>query len=466
MNNTLSRVAACTAAGFATALIASTTMLGATAHAATGDTALYRLYSSRAGDHFYTTSAAERDYAVSHFGYANEGMTGYVGTQATSGRTPLYRVYSSQSGDHFYTTSAGERDNAVNRLGYRNEGIAGYVGTQATANSKTLYRLYSNLAGDHFYTTSAPERDNAIRVAGYNSEGVMGYVFNDGSQTAPVSTGQVQTPAPAPAPQPAPTPSDPTKFDKARVSLTFDDGWKSIHDNALPALTAHGMKSTQYLNSQPIVDNYADYMTYNDVKDFYTQGHELAWHTQTHADLTTLTDAQVDAELSLPANFTAGLNAVGVPVTLPNFANFATPYGAYNASTWSQTPGTAVSTQVTADPMYVINKIMAKFSSHRSTDVGFNTKGSFNANNIVVQNIEKTTTAANVQAWIDQAKASNAWLVLVYHEVYNTPDTAVPAKDRAYDVTTTELNAQLDAIKTSGISVETVAQALAEIRAQ
>jgi hypothetical protein len=37
------------------------------------------------------------------------------------------RAYSSASGDHFYTTSAAERDNAVAKLGYLNEGVACHV---------------------------------------------------------------------------------------------------------------------------------------------------------------------------------------------------------------------------------------------------------------------------------------------------------------------------------------------------
>jgi peptidoglycan/xylan/chitin deacetylase (PgdA/CDA1 family) len=226
------------------------------------------------------------------------------------------------------------------------------------------------------------------------------------------------------------------------------------------------MKSTQFLNSQPIDGQFSDYMSYQDVADFYKAGHELGWHTQTHADLATLTPVQLDTELTLPSTFIAGLNAVGVPVTLPNFANFATPYGSYNADTWSQNAGTAVSPEAAADPNYVITKIMTKYGSHRSTDVGYNIKATFKASNIVVQNVDATTTPATVQTWITQAKTDNAWLVLVFHEVYNTPDTSSPAKDRTYDVTTANLNAELDEIQTSGISVETVAQALAEIRAQ
>ena len=44
---------------------------------------------------------------------------------------PLYRLQG--HGDHFYTTSADERDNAVSQYGYANEGIACYVSTTPDA---------------------------------------------------------------------------------------------------------------------------------------------------------------------------------------------------------------------------------------------------------------------------------------------------------------------------------------------
>ena len=46
-------------------------------------------------------------------------------TQPTT--TPLLREFSPGSGDHFYTTSVAERDKAVANLGYVDEGIACHV---------------------------------------------------------------------------------------------------------------------------------------------------------------------------------------------------------------------------------------------------------------------------------------------------------------------------------------------------
>ena len=43
------------------------------------------------------------------------------------GTTPLLRAFSPATGDHFYTTSVAERDNAVANVGYVNEGVACHV---------------------------------------------------------------------------------------------------------------------------------------------------------------------------------------------------------------------------------------------------------------------------------------------------------------------------------------------------
>jgi len=63
---------------------------------------------------------------VAKVGYVNEGVTCRVFPAAGTGTTPLLRAFNPTSGDHFYTTSAAERDNAVAN-GYRNEGVTCHV---------------------------------------------------------------------------------------------------------------------------------------------------------------------------------------------------------------------------------------------------------------------------------------------------------------------------------------------------
>lgn len=226
-------------------------------------------------------------------------------------------------------------------------------------------------------------------------------------------------------------PYKPSSFSQGLVSLTFDDGWQSIYANALPLLKKYGFVSTQYIISGTI--NGGDgYMTSTQIKAFKTQGSEIASHTVSHPDLTTLTAKQLDQELSQSRATIQRL--FGTDTAL----NFASPYGSYNP------------TAVTVMKKY--------YRSHRSTDTGYNSKDNFDAYNILVQNIEVTTTPAQVNAWVNQAIKDKTWLVLVYHDVNTAGD--------AYSVTPKNLDSELSYIKSTNVSVKTVDQALATIKPQ
>jgi len=91
-----------------------------TAGVAPALTQFYRCLSS--GKHFYTTASNCEGQTV-------EGPMGWNATSATCGATPLYRLYDATNNDHFYTTSAAERDSAVSGGAYVFESIIGYVWT-------------------------------------------------------------------------------------------------------------------------------------------------------------------------------------------------------------------------------------------------------------------------------------------------------------------------------------------------
>ncbi len=225
----------------------------------------------------------------------------------------------------------------------------------------------------------------------------------------------------------------PVGFNQALVSLTFDDGWSNISTNGLPLLQKYGLPSTQYIITGNI--GAPNYMTATQIRAFQTAGSEIGSHTVSHSDLTTLTATQLRSELADSQSTLRQLFGSSVATS------FASPYGASN------------DTAVTAIKQY--------YASHRSTDVGFNSRDFFNPYNIVVQNIDATTTNAQVAAWIDQAGAQRTWLVLVYHQVENQ----LAAGD-TYAVKTADLDTQLAYLKASGVTVKTLGAALADVTAQ
>jgi peptidoglycan/xylan/chitin deacetylase (PgdA/CDA1 family) len=221
----------------------------------------------------------------------------------------------------------------------------------------------------------------------------------------------------------------PNGFSSPLLTLTFDDGHEDNATNALPLLNQYGFRSTQcyatmFLEGQPqyIIDG---------ALAFYKSGHEICSHSVNHPFLTTLNTTDLDYELRHSKEYLESL--IGEPVR-----NFATPYGDYNAT--------------------VNAAIDNYYRSHRTVDEGFNSKDNFDAYRLRVQNILDTTSAAQVQAWIEQAQADNTWLILVYHRIGDNPGP--------YETSPEVFAQHLAAIQNSGIVVKIYNDALDEVISQ
>jgi peptidoglycan/xylan/chitin deacetylase (PgdA/CDA1 family) len=165
-------------------------------------------------------------------------------------------------------------------------------------------------------------------------------------------------------------------------------------------------------------------MSASQVRELAGDGHEIGNHTKTHTNLTTLSEAGVDAELA-GAN-TAIQNAVGVTPT-----SCAYPYGQSNGT---------------------VQTVAAKyFKGCRGTSGGVNAAGQ-NRYDLRTYYVTTGTTAAQVRDAAAAAKASDAWIIFVYHGV-GTVDTTD-------DVTTQSFSDQLTAIRGTGITIRTVSAQL------
>jgi peptidoglycan/xylan/chitin deacetylase (PgdA/CDA1 family) len=227
----------------------------------------------------------------------------------------------------------------------------------------------------------------------------------------------------------------PSGFQRALVSLTFDDSWESQFTNAFPIMSKYGVVSTLYTVTIYIEDEYSDFMTLGNLKTLKANGHEIASHTVTHPDLTGLGSSQLKAEL---ANSKAWLEANG----LGPIYDFACPYGEYNNAT------------IAATKQYYISQR----EGYSDPDSDTNTVANFDPYRIHVKEMTPATTAAEVAGWLTQAKADKAWVVLMYHEVDNSGGD--------YSVTPKNFEAQIQAIKASGVPAVTVKQALDELLPQ
>jgi peptidoglycan/xylan/chitin deacetylase (PgdA/CDA1 family) len=286
----------------------------------------------------------------------------------------------------------------------------GYLGAPAAAATWTLF--------DSSFTTPA----DVATITTYQVVKSVGWVQNDDTS---IST--------------SPT------FNRALVSLTFDDGYKSNVTTALPKLNTLGLTGTFFLESGLLANPSANDLTPADANTLLAAGNELGAHTETHPDLTTRTAAQLDTEL------VASKAKLKTLVPGSSFDDFASPFGAYNDT--------------------VRAKIMANYLTHRTVSPGVNTRsyatpgsGAYvktDFSRLSAKQVLSTTTAADVTAWIADAVATKSWLILVFHDVLAAPT--------AYDTTPTQFGQVMDAIgaaKNSGVTFETMAQARAEISPQ
>ncbi len=79
------------------------------------------------------------------------------------------------------------------------------------------------------------------------------------------------------------------------VVLTFDDGWKSQYEYAVPILEKYKLTGTFFIITNSI--NAQAYMSLDELKDLNSKGFEIAAHTKTHPKLVTLDDAKLTEEL-------------------------------------------------------------------------------------------------------------------------------------------------------------------------
>lgn len=218
-------------------------------------------------------------------------------------------------------------------------------------------------------------------------------------------------------------------FNRALLSLTFDDGWEENYASVLPLLNQYGFKSTQYYATTFIQEQEYDI---DKILAFANAGHEIGSHSITHPFMTSLPVNELEIELRDSKSYLENIVGLG------KINNFATPYGDYNSQ--------------------VIGELKKYYTSHRSTDEGFNSKDNFNTYNLRVQNMTNTTTLAQYQEWIRKAQEDNTWLILVYHRIGENPTQ--------FETSPSDFAAQMQVVNQSGIAVKTIGEALNEILPQ
>ena len=222
----------------------------------------------------------------------------------------------------------------------------------------------------------------------------------------------------------------PPTFTKGIATITLDDNFSDQYTNGLSTMQSEGIKGTFYVTAGTL--GTTGYMTDLQLKKVLADGDEIASHLYHLSDMIELDDPTLISEMT-GNNFalTTLLGSKNSPT------DFASPYGSYLSN---ETP-----------------LVMQYYTSDRTTDGEVNTKANLNVGQIHARLVKPTTSLATIQSWIAEAQANNEWLVLVYHGITTSPSSDEEAQ---FAITPTQFKQQMQAIKSSGITVVPVNSAL------
>jgi peptidoglycan/xylan/chitin deacetylase (PgdA/CDA1 family) len=229
----------------------------------------------------------------------------------------------------------------------------------------------------------------------------------------------------------------PLRWDKPMVSITFDDGWQSAYDGALPLLDKHGFRGTFYVNPGTIET--PNFLTAAELQTLDRAGHEIAALADEHVDLTAIAADRIDEQLrkSREALAAAGLDT----------EDLAPPYGRSDAQVdWYAS---------------------RYFETVRGTEEGINTRQSLDPRDLKVVYVTEETTPHNLAEVLAETSRVNGWLILVYHQVAAPESTGaqqIPIAADGSTITRGAIAAQLQVIDESGIEVQPVAQAFKQLQ--
>jgi peptidoglycan/xylan/chitin deacetylase (PgdA/CDA1 family) len=125
------------------------------------------------------------------------------------------------------------------------------------------------------------------------------------------------------------------------VVITFDDGNADLFTAAFPVLRGHHFKGVAYIVSGFL--DAKDRVTHDQVLEMDRNGIEIASHTVSHVDLTTLSPSRLEHELAASKQELEGLLGHSVP-------DFAYPAGRHNRAVEGAVAQAGYETAVTTDP--------------------------------------------------------------------------------------------------------------------
>jgi peptidoglycan/xylan/chitin deacetylase (PgdA/CDA1 family) len=173
------------------------------------------------------------------------------------------------------------------------------------------------------------------------------------------------------------------------ISIVFDDNYDNQFDYAWPSMEQRGLVGTFYIRTGTMESS--GYMSYNELQILQAAGNEIASHSITHRDFTSLSDNDIRNECLVSKQ------------TLENYglliSNFAYPSGHTNNNVDSIVDNYYRSGRTAYIPPYLINDPSSQFRLP-----GFSSEDTPN----------ELESLKNI---VDQIYSSNEWAIVLFHNI-------------------------------------------------
>src|SRR4030042_2772941 len=209
--------------------------------------------------------------------------------------------------------------------------------------------------------------------------------------------------------------------DTPYITLWFDDAWLSQYMVAYPLLKQYGFPGTIAVSTDSVES--PSYVNWAQLRILEGNGWEITNHGSLHDctmqnwERTKISDELKNSTLLLWKNkLTSDI--------------FVTPCG--------------------VDSQTLREEARKSFIGYRTVNPGYNTTNSLDPYQLKVKNTDSNTTISDIKSWIDYAKESNSWLILVFHKVGET--TSVPGSEE-FNIGKDDFASILEHIYKEGIQV-------------
>ena len=213
------------------------------------------------------------------------------------------------------------------------------------------------------------------------------------------------------------------------ITLWFDDAWSSQYFNAYPELKSLGYPGVVAVPTASIEK--PNYMNWAQLRVLQNEGWEITDHGQVHDCQMQNWDSTKVIQEYKNSKLTLWKNKLSADI-------FVTPCG--------------------VDSDLMRDEARRYFLGYRTVNPGFNDLSNLDFYDLKVKNIDQEVSFETIEEWIDYAKETKSWLILVFHRIEEKSSGEV---DDNYNTPLNDFKGILEYIKSAGITVVVPSQILA-----